>query len=115
MAHMKDLAIHIEEYSCQDGRVEELLKWIINEHLQGRVKYEDLPNDAKCCFGLYEQEQQLMQDADEQAKEWEANYKADVHNRIKFAVENGTLDYDTGLELMNDWEKADKWAMEGIL
>jgi hypothetical protein len=115
MAVMSDLTVHIREYACEDGRVENLLTWIINEHIQGRVKFKDMPKDAQCCYGLYEQETQLMQDADQQAEQWEKQHRIDVHNKIKWAVENGQLTDDQGLELINDNEKADKWVIEGIL
>ena len=56
-----------------------------------------------------------MQDADEMAKIWETKAKADAHQRIQFAVENGILTHDQGVELINDEEKADKWIRDGIL
>jgi hypothetical protein len=115
MARMCDLAVHIEEYSCQDGRVEELLKWIINQHIQGRVEFSDMPKDAQFCFGMYEQEQKLMKEADEQAQLWEVEHKQRIHDNIQHAVEEGRITYDQGMELIDNPEQAEQWDREGIL
>jgi hypothetical protein len=115
VSKMNDLTVHVKEFSCEDGRVETLLNWIINEHIQGRVAFGDMPKEAQCCYGLYEQEKKLMQDADIQAAEWEEKHKADIHNKINFAVKNGQLDYDTAMELINDPDKADEWVNKGLL
>jgi hypothetical protein len=115
MANMSELDIHIKEYSCEDGRVHELLNWIINEHIQGRVKFEDMPKDAQFCFGMYEQEKKLMQDADEQAKQWEVEHKQRIHDNIQHAVEEGRITYDQGMDLIDNPDEAERWDREGII
>lgn len=113
-ARMSDLAVHIDEFAMQDGRLAECLSWIINQHIQGHIKYEDLPQEAKLCYGLYEQEKTLYADADAQADQWEKEHKIDIHNKINWAVKNGQLDHDQGMELINNPERAEEWAEKGV-
>jgi hypothetical protein len=115
MSAMKQVVDHIKEYSCDDGRVEELLRWCINEHIQGRVKFKDLPLEAQLCYGEYEQEQTVMRDADQQSIEWEEMHKQATHDRINKAVNEGSLTYDQGLMLIKDEDKAEQWMTTGVI
>jgi hypothetical protein len=115
MSVMKDLAIHIEEFSCQDGRVNNLLKWIVNQHLAGKYKLDELPTEAQYCMRAWETDQEFLRHADIQAELWEEQHKVDVYNKINFAVNNGVLTHDQGLELINNPEQAERWVRDGVL
>jgi hypothetical protein len=112
---MKELTTHIEEFSCQDGRVASLLKWIVNQHIQGKYTLTELPTEAQYCIRNWEEEQEFMRHADIQAAEWEEQHKADIHNKINWAVNNGQLTHDQGLELINNPDEAERWDRDGIL
>lgn len=69
MSKMNDLAVTIEEYACQDMRVANLVKWSIGLFLNGVIKYDELPTEAKQAWDFYTEEQKMMKDYDE----WEAS------------------------------------------
>lgn len=115
MTVMKDLDLHIEEYSCQDRRVYELMKFIVNLHVQGKLTYQELPREAQECFGRWEQEKKLEADYDKWAKELEEQELTRIHDTINFQVKNGLLDHDTGLRLINNPEEAKAWHEKGAL
>lgn len=115
MAVMKALDMHIKEHSAEDNRVYELLRWIINQHLQGFYELDQLPNEAIVCMQLWEKEQEFMYGLEDHAKRWEEQRAAEIHRDIDHAVKNGILTYDQGMELINDPAKAEQWKEKGVL
>lgn len=114
MGAMKQLAMHAEELAGDD-RVSTLTKWIIEQHLQGKYTVDELPSEVQFTMYVWEQERMMEQGIDEQAKVWAETRKADIHRAIQFAVKNGQLDYDQGMELIKNPEQAEQWMEKGVL
>jgi hypothetical protein len=114
MGAMKQLSTHAEELAGDD-RISTLTKWIINQHLAGKYTIDELPAEVQFTMYVWEQEMMMERGIDEQAKVWEEGRKSDIHRAIQFAVKNGQLDYDQGMELINNPEQAEAWMEKGVL
>jgi hypothetical protein len=58
MSRMNDLSQRIDDYAGEDEQVRELMTWVINMHIHGKIVFDELPLDAKELLLSWERDNQ---------------------------------------------------------